>query len=102
MGGVYTRSIRIGGRWEVLPITRWKSHATKILLVVRDRDVLSTIREQKYLLHHRSHCRYRYRSQSPRRVLAQRAKRLLQITAEDLTEKIKRRDNVGPPSALLA
>jgi hypothetical protein len=35
------------------------------------RDVLSTIREQKYLLHHRSHCRYRHRPQSARLVLAQ-------------------------------
>ena len=35
-------------------------------------DVLSTIREQKYLLHHRSHCRYRHRPQSAPRVLASR------------------------------
>ncbi len=34
-------------------------------------DVLSTIREHKYLLHHRSHCRYHHRSQSAPRVLAQ-------------------------------
>ena len=34
-------------------------------------DVLSTIREQKYFLHHRSHCRYRRRPQGARPVLAQ-------------------------------
>ena len=49
-----------------------KSHATIILLAAGDSDVLSTIREQKHLLHHRSHCRYRHRPQSAPRVLAQR------------------------------
>jgi len=44
---------------------------TFILLVAGDRDVLSTIREQKYLLHHRSHCRYRHRPQITASVLAQ-------------------------------
>jgi hypothetical protein len=48
-----------------------KSHATIILLAAEDSDVLSTSREQKHLLHHRSHCRYRHRPQSARRVLAQ-------------------------------
>ena len=47
-----------------------KSHATIILLVAGDSDLLSTIREQKHLLHHRSHCRYRHRPQSAPRVLA--------------------------------
>ena len=37
-----------------------------------DSEVLSTSREQKYLLHHRSHCRYRHRPQSAPRVLASR------------------------------
>jgi hypothetical protein len=37
----------------------------------QDSDVLSTIREQKHLLHHRSHCRCRHRPQSAPRVLAQ-------------------------------
>jgi hypothetical protein len=32
-----------------------------ILLAAGDGDVLSTIREQKHLLHHRSHCCYRHR-----------------------------------------
>ena len=36
----------------------------------RGSDVLPTIREQKYLLHHRSHCRYRRRPQSAPPVLA--------------------------------
>jgi hypothetical protein len=38
---------------------------------------LFTIREQKYLLHHRSHCRYRRRPQSASRVLASRLDALL-------------------------
>jgi hypothetical protein len=50
---------------------RRQSHATIILLAAEDGDVLSTIREQKHLLHHRSHCRYRHRPQSAPRVLAQ-------------------------------
>jgi hypothetical protein len=41
------------------------------LLAAGDSDVLSTIREQKHLLHHWSHCRYRRRSQSAPPVLAQ-------------------------------
>jgi hypothetical protein len=45
-------------------------HSATILLATGDGDVLSTIREQKHLLHHRSHCRYRHRPQSTRRVLA--------------------------------
>ncbi len=45
--------------------------STIYLLAAGDSDVLSTIREQKHLLHHRSHCRYRHRPQSARRVLAQ-------------------------------
>jgi hypothetical protein len=53
---------------------RRKSHATarEELLAAGDSDVLSTIREQKHFLHHRSHCRYRHRAQGARRVLAQR------------------------------
>jgi hypothetical protein len=43
----------------------------ELLLAAGDSDVLSTIREQKYLLHYRSHCRYRHRPQSAPRVLAQ-------------------------------
>jgi len=39
------------------------------LLAAGDSDVLSTIREQKHLLHHRSHCRYRRRPQSAAPVL---------------------------------
>jgi len=35
----------------------------------RGGNSLFTIREQKYLLHHRSHCRYRRRPQSAPRVL---------------------------------
>jgi hypothetical protein len=46
-------------------------HSATILLVAGDGDVLSTIREQKHLLHHRSDCRYRHRPQSAPRVLAQ-------------------------------
>ena len=46
-------------------------HSATILLAAGDGDVLSTIREQKHLLHHRSHCRYRHRPQSAPRVLAQ-------------------------------
>ena len=42
-----------------------------ILLAAGDSGVLPTIREQKHLLHHRSHCRYRHRPQSAPRVLAQ-------------------------------
>jgi hypothetical protein len=42
-----------------------------ILLAAGGSDVLSTIREQKHLLHHRSHCRYHHRPQSARPVLAQ-------------------------------
>ena len=49
---------------------RGKSHATIILLAARDSDLLSTIREQKHLLHHRSYRRYRHRPQSAPRVLA--------------------------------
>jgi hypothetical protein len=41
------------------------------LLAVGDSDVLSTIREQKHFLHHRSHCRYRRHPQSAPPVLAQ-------------------------------
>jgi hypothetical protein len=44
---------------------------TIMLLAAGDSDVLSTICEQKHLLHHRSHCCYRHRPQSARRVLAQ-------------------------------
>jgi len=36
----------------------------------QDSDVLSTIREPKHLLHHRSHCRYLHRPQGASRVLA--------------------------------
>jgi hypothetical protein len=46
-------------------------HSATILLAAGDGDVLSTIREQKHLLHHRSHCCYRHRPQSAPRVLAQ-------------------------------
>jgi hypothetical protein len=46
-----------------------KSHPATIWLAAGDGDVLSTTREQKHLLHHRSHCRYRHCSQSARRVL---------------------------------
>ena len=46
-------------------------HSATILLAAGDGDVLSTIGEQKHLLHHRSHCRYRHRPQSAPRVLAQ-------------------------------
>ena len=52
--------------WRKAKITR-----DDILLAAGDSDVLSTIREQKHLLHHRSHCRYRHRPQSAPRVLAQ-------------------------------
>jgi hypothetical protein len=45
-------------------------HSATILLAAGDGDVLSTIREQKHLLYHRSHCRYRHRPQSAPRVLA--------------------------------
>ncbi len=45
--------------------------AQTILLAAGDGAVLSTIREQKHLLHHRSHCRYRHRPQSAPLVLAQ-------------------------------
>jgi GAF domain-containing protein len=37
----------------------------------------------------------------PRR-MTDREKRLLQIIGEDVMEEIKRRDSVGPPSALVA
>jgi hypothetical protein len=47
-------------------------HSATILLAAGDGDVLSTIREQKHLLRHRSDCRYRHRPQSAPRVLAQR------------------------------
>jgi hypothetical protein len=40
------------------------------LLAAQDSDVLSTIREPKHLLHHRSHCRYHHRPQGASRVLA--------------------------------
>ena len=36
----------------------------------RGGNPLFTIREQKYLLHHRSHCRYHRRPKSAQRVLA--------------------------------
>jgi hypothetical protein len=49
---------------------RRKSHAATILLAAGGSDVLCTIREQKHLLHHRSHCRYHHRPQSARPVLA--------------------------------
>jgi hypothetical protein len=66
--GVYwTRGTHRGGR---------KSHATTILLALGGSDVLSMIREQKHLLHHRSHCRYRHRPQSARPVLAEGLPRL--------------------------
>jgi hypothetical protein len=48
-----------------------RQHAPIIMLAAQDSDVLPTIREQKHLLHHRSHCRYRHRPQSAPRVLAQ-------------------------------
>jgi hypothetical protein len=41
------------------------------LLAAGDSDVLFTIREQKHLLHHRSHCCYRRRPQIAPPVLAQ-------------------------------
>ena len=43
----------------------------KRLLAGGDSDVLCTNREQKHLLHHRSHCRCHHRPQSARPVLAQ-------------------------------
>jgi hypothetical protein len=46
-------------------------HSATILLAAGDGNVLSTIREQKHLLHHRSHCCYRHRPQSAPRVLTQ-------------------------------
>src|SRR5256885_16363548 len=42
-----------------------------ILLATGDSYVLCTIREQKHLLHHRSHRRYHHSPQSARPVLAQ-------------------------------
>ena len=51
--------------------SRVSREPTIILLANQGSDVLSTIREQKHLLHHRSHCRYRHRPQSAPRVLAQ-------------------------------
>ena len=42
-----------------------------ILLAGGDSDVLCTNREQKHLLHHRSHCRCHHRPQSARPFLAQ-------------------------------
>src|SRR4030095_8342140 len=49
-----------------------KTQNTRLLLLATgDSDVLPTIREQKHLLHHRSHCCYRHRPQSAPRVLAQ-------------------------------
>src|SRR4029453_19420359 len=47
------------------------NHTGYYLLAAGGSDVLSTIREQKHLLHHRSHCRYHHRPQSARPVLAQ-------------------------------
>jgi hypothetical protein len=58
------------------PWRKRKSHATTILLALGGSDVLSMIREQKHLLHHRSHCRYRHRPQSARPVLAEGVPRL--------------------------
>lgn len=58
-------------RWRNAQRLVRKSHATTIFLAAGDGDVLSTIREQKHLLHHRSHCRYRHRPQSTPRALAQ-------------------------------
>ena len=55
---------------------RRKLHATTIFLAVGGSDVLSMIREQKHLLHHRSHCRYRHRPQIARPVLTQGLSRL--------------------------
>ena len=46
-------------------------HSATLLLAAGDGDVLSTIREQEHLLHHRSDCRYRYRPQGAPRVLDQ-------------------------------
>ena len=46
-----------------------KSHPATILLAAGDGDVLSTTREQKHLLHHRGHRRYRHCSQIAPRVL---------------------------------
>jgi hypothetical protein len=40
------------------------------VLAVGGSDVVCTIREQKHILHHRSHRCYRHRPQSARRVLA--------------------------------
>jgi len=55
--------------WRKTEITCDKPTPT-ILLAAGDSDVLSTIREQKHLLHHRSHCRYCHRPQSAPRLLA--------------------------------
>ena len=54
-------------------IPKWEqiSESTTILLAAGDSDVLPTIREQKHLLRHRSHCRYHHCSQIAPRVLAQ-------------------------------
>ena len=49
----------------------WRKSNHTILLAAGDSDVLSTTREQKHLLHHRSYCRCRDRPQSIRAVLAQ-------------------------------
>jgi len=57
------RQRRAWGKTEITPVT--------ILLAAGGSDVLSTIREQKHLLHHRSHCRYHHRPQSAPRVLTQ-------------------------------
>ena len=57
-----------------MEVPKWgqiSGESTTILLAAGDNDVLSTIREQKHLLHHRSHCRYRHRPQSAPPVLAQ-------------------------------
>ena len=63
--------IRFGRRNEKLESESLARRLPIILLAAGDSDVLSTIREQKHLLHHRSHCRYRDCPQSAPRVLAQ-------------------------------
>jgi hypothetical protein len=50
--------------------------------------VLSTAREQKHLLHHRSYCRYRDRPQSAPRVLAQGPSR--HVLIQDLSQFLAR------------
>ena len=58
------------GTQEVPKWGQISRESTTILLAAGDSGVLPTIREQKHLLHHRSHCRYRHRPQSAPRVLA--------------------------------